>query len=369
MGKDGLYLLLLSLIILNACRMPPDRGLANKKHAGVKESKVHLTYTFTANVDGSDKLEPFIIGKAKQPLAFGRKFGNQLGFYYRNNMKAWMTTVLYQEWILKWDAALRLKKRKILLWQDNFSGHIVPCGLQCIRVENFEPNMTSHIQPNDAGIIRCFKAHYRSSYIQHAIDHYDQNIPPAEIYDINQLEAMRLANTAWKAVDMTTIKHCWQKAGILAAPSSPSTPIPVPGPIADVEKDVQESLDALQDTGALQTANQMSIKSLLNPEAEHNDMEEVTDKDIFDAVMTAQKEEEAEEACDADASGDGCIVPIPSRKEALKAASTLQQYVGSMDNPFVHQLEGLLASFGRKTHLEETRSLKDTEITMYFTSN
>ncbi len=138
----------------------------------------------------------------------------------------------------------------------------------------------------------------------------------------------------------------------------------MPDPIADVEKDVQESLDALQDTGALQTANRMSIKSLLNPEAEHDDMEEVTDKDIFDAVMTAQKEEEAEEACDADASGDGCIVPIPSRKEALKAASTLQQYVGSMDDLFVRQLEGLLASFGQKTCLEETCSLKDTEITM-----
>ncbi|PBK95105.1 hypothetical protein ARMGADRAFT_854160, partial [Armillaria gallica] len=122
----------------------------------------------------------------------------------------------------------------------------------------------------------------------------------------------------------------------------------------------------LQDTGALQTANRMSIESLLNPEADHDDMEEVTDKDIFDAVMTAWKEEEAEEVCNADASSDGCIILIPSHKEALKAASTLQQYVGSMDDPFVHQLEGLLVSFGQKTHLEETCSLKDTEITMYF---
>ncbi|KAK0432814.1 hypothetical protein EV421DRAFT_1719233, partial [Armillaria borealis] len=61
--------------------------------------------------------------------------------------------------------------------------------------------------------------------------------------------------------------------------------------------------------------------------------------------------------------------PIPSRKEALKAVSTLQQYIGSMDDPFVHQLEGIFASFGQKTCLEEACSLKDTEITMYFTSN
>ncbi|KAK0183961.1 hypothetical protein F5146DRAFT_939111, partial [Armillaria mellea] len=67
----------------------------------------------------------------------------------------------------------------------------------------------------------------------------------AEIYDINQLKAMQLADTAWKAVDATTSKHCWQKAGILATPSSLSTPIPMPDPIANVKKDVQESLNDL----------------------------------------------------------------------------------------------------------------------------
>ncbi len=97
-------------------------------------------------------------------------------------------------------------------------------------------------------------------------------------------------------------------------------------------------------------------------------MEEVTDKDIFDIVMMVWNKEEAEDACDADASGDACIVLILSCKEALKAASTLHQYVGSMDDPFVCQLEGL-ALFGQKTCMEEARSLKDTEITMYFTSN
>ncbi|SJL05224.1 uncharacterized protein ARMOST_08590 [Armillaria ostoyae] len=307
--------------------MPPDCGLADKKHSRVKGSKVCLTYTFTANADGSDKLEPFIIGKAKCPHAFNKKSGENLGFYYRNNAKAWMTTVLYQEWILKWDAQLRLRRRKILLFQDNFSGHIIPCSLQCIRVENFKPNMTSHVQPNDAGIIHCFKAHYRSRYIQHAIDRYDQNIPTVEIYDINQLEAMRLAMT-----------------------------------------DVEESLDALQTTGVLQTANWMSIESLLNPEAELDNMEgEVTDEDIFKAVMTARNEEEVEEMGDADA--DVCIDPLPSRKEALKAVSTLQKYIGSLDVPYLHQLEGILASFGRQTRLEEAHSLKDTEITMYFTFN
>jgi hypothetical protein len=77
-----------------------------------------------------------------------------------------MTAYLYQEWIQQWDRELQEKGRKILLFQDNFSGHIVPDNLQNIRVENFQPNLTAHVQPKDQGIIRCFKAHYHARFIQ-----------------------------------------------------------------------------------------------------------------------------------------------------------------------------------------------------------
>ena len=141
--------------------MPPDQGLMNEPMSGVKGDKKQLTFAFTMNADGSEKLPPFIIGKAEKPRAFQKKSGAQLGFYYRSNAKAWMTTRLYQEWLYDWDAKLRRQGRHILLLQDNFSAHNPPPDLTNICVENFEPNLTSHIQPADAGIIRCFKAHYR----------------------------------------------------------------------------------------------------------------------------------------------------------------------------------------------------------------
>jgi len=56
-----------------------------------------------------------------------------------------MTAQLYQDWIQQWDRELGIKKRKILLLQDNFSGHILPSDLQNIHVENFEPNLTAHV--------------------------------------------------------------------------------------------------------------------------------------------------------------------------------------------------------------------------------
>ena len=185
--------------------MAADRGLSDHKQAGVKGKKTRLTYAFTSNANGSEKLQPFIIGKAARPRAFEKKTGEQLGFYYRNNAKAWMTAYLYQDWIKRWDRELQAKGRRILLLQDNFSGHIPPDDLQNIQVENFEPNLTAHIQPKDQGIIRCFKAHYRSRFILRAVNRYDEGITPAEIYNIDQLQAMRLADLTWREVDTTTI--------------------------------------------------------------------------------------------------------------------------------------------------------------------
>ena len=79
--------------------MPPDCELMNKQLHGVKGSKSHLTYAFTMNADGSECLPPFVIGKSAKPRAFQKKSGKQLGFYYRNNAKTWLTMVLYREWI------------------------------------------------------------------------------------------------------------------------------------------------------------------------------------------------------------------------------------------------------------------------------
>ena len=78
-----------------------------------------------ANADGSKKLPPLIIGKAQKPHTFRNQTSSQLGFYYRNNTKAWMTAMLYQEWLLDWDQKLQDEGRNVLLLQDNFLGHTI----------------------------------------------------------------------------------------------------------------------------------------------------------------------------------------------------------------------------------------------------
>ena len=103
-------------------RLPPDQGLADKKHSGIKGRKVRLTYVLTSNASGSEKLEPFVIGKAHKPRAFNKKSGANLGFLYQNKGMDDNKFIM----IHAWDRELDLKKRNIFLFQDNFSGHVVP---------------------------------------------------------------------------------------------------------------------------------------------------------------------------------------------------------------------------------------------------
>lgn len=100
---------------------------------GVEGKKNQLTYLFITNADGSQKLCPLIIRKAEKPHAFNKKTGAHLSFNYKSNVKAWMTSAIYQKWLLDWDRTLRNVDRKILLLQNNFSGHTN------IYVVNFKP--------------------------------------------------------------------------------------------------------------------------------------------------------------------------------------------------------------------------------------
>lgn len=97
--------------------------------------------------------------------------------------------------------------RHILLVIDNFSGHKISYKPSNIQIEFFEPNLTAFVQPLDAGIIRCFKAHYRNNFCQHAL--LLDEAGECEVYKITLKEGMMLAEEAWRAVTPETIRNCW----------------------------------------------------------------------------------------------------------------------------------------------------------------
>ena len=90
---------------------------------GGKSSKERITALLCTNSTGTDKLKPLIIGKFGKPRCF--KGVQHLPCEYRQNTKAWMTSVVFEEWLLCLERRMKAEKRRILLIIDNCSSHIV----------------------------------------------------------------------------------------------------------------------------------------------------------------------------------------------------------------------------------------------------
>jgi hypothetical protein len=79
-----------------------------------------------------------------------------------------MTQIIFLEWLNAFD--LHVANHKVLLVLDNYNSHVpleeLPARIQLrnTRVLYLPPNMTSKIQPCDAGIIRNFKAYHRHRF-------------------------------------------------------------------------------------------------------------------------------------------------------------------------------------------------------------
>ncbi|KAG6872986.1 hypothetical protein C0992_009213 [Termitomyces sp. T32_za158] len=261
---------------------------------------------------------------------------------------------LSEGWLTRFKERCNLKQ----LWQHGEAGS---ASAEVVEDERKRVQELIHGMPPDQG-------HYRTSYIERAIDRYDLGVTPSETYNINQLEAMRLADAAWKEVDATTIRHCWHKAGILpdmdqhaAEPSIPVAALNIDStskldPIAEVEKEVKKVLDQLQLIGVLQPQNRMTVEALLNPADEAHHMEQATDEDICQAVLDARQAQEDAEMTGGvdDINDDAPVQARPARREVLQAASLIKSYTDGMEGPVARDLDHILALFKRQLCLEES---------------
>jgi len=103
---------------------------------------------------------------------------------------------------------------EVFLILDNFSGHTPVKKIpDHIRLRNttilyLPPNMTSKIQPCDAGIIRNFKAYHRRRFNRAFLQRIEDKVP--EPKKVNILGAIQFAVPAWNyEVKPTTIANCF----------------------------------------------------------------------------------------------------------------------------------------------------------------
>jgi hypothetical protein len=93
----------------------PDRTLAfkNESVSGGKLSIERVTYLVCASM-AEEKVLLLVTGKYAKPRAF--KHANRLPIEYRAKRKAWMTSTLFDEWLLKFDKRMRAENTTSMLF-------------------------------------------------------------------------------------------------------------------------------------------------------------------------------------------------------------------------------------------------------------
>lgn len=336
-------------------RMAPDRTIASERLPGRKCEKVRLTYLACCNADGSERLPLMCIGKAKKPRCFKKQEGQQLGFDYHANKKAWMTSALFFAWILRFSSYISRSSpsRKVLLLLDNCSAHgteeTLPL-LDNVEVVFLPPNTTSKLQPLDAGIIAALKVRYRKWQYERALDYMDAKVE--NIYKVDQLTSMKAMRRMWDDIPASVLKNCWHHTGLVMGTEE----------VQRVEDStVAEVLAAMSELVAPRT--QMDIDFITNPEDENNVLEEADDTTLVSGAVAAMTEGEVESE-ESDAETASYLEGV-GYEERLRCIVVVRHLLESADfaDPLVL---GSLRTLQRDVKLQQAKSARQTRISEFF---
>lgn len=342
--------------------MAPDRTIAARQLAGMKKEKTRMTVALCANADGSEKLEPFFIGHYLKPRAFQKKSGANLGLYYRANSKAWMTGVLFQEWLLILDKRMSLQNRKILC-------HVVKdLFLKSIEICFLPPNATSRLQPMDQGIIAAFKKRFRSYQLEHAVERLDdiegrQN-ERFDIYKVDILKAIRWCQNAWKDISSSTIRNSWEHSVILDRSQAFVSRSTIQADDQKLDANLSGSMKRL-------SVNPLTIEELINLDEAvvQTPLDELDEKDIIELVEAEDNEPEVVDQISSAQPVQHKVGYTTEQKiEALTICINIFEDTPCCDIDVVKPLRRRLGDLKSELLQRKQESLRQTSISSYFQS-
>ena len=100
----------------------PNKTLAQGKVCGRKIQKDCLTLALAINTTSIDKLKFVINYKSLCPRCFGRWLPTNYVWWFANQM-AWMTSCVFESWMMSLNVHSKSQKRKVLLSMDKFITH------------------------------------------------------------------------------------------------------------------------------------------------------------------------------------------------------------------------------------------------------
>ncbi|XP_065874733.1 CENP-B homolog protein 2-like [Euphorbia lathyris] len=336
-------------------RMQADNSLATKQLEGRKQNKERITIAICCNTDGSDKLPLWVIGKFLNPRCFKNINRDSLNCKYRANSNAWMTFLIFNEWLQWFDNRM---DRNVLLILDNCTAHGKKENFPLLRhtsVMFLPPNSTSKIQPCDAGIIRNFKGYYRQRFNRQLLKRIeDRVLEPAKI---SILDGIVNAVAAWSIdVKPQTIANCFKHCKIKTFDADEE----------QVDKEIEEeNKRVMGNLGAqikeLHYYNVMDINEFFDHPSEQQVTYTLSDEEIVAAIRQSEQEDNSMD-------DDSVEIEKISSQEAFNMLEKLEAFWIQQES--VHASE-LLSTRKLKDVIAniKTKSMCQTTFHNYFLNN
>ncbi|TQS37547.1 hypothetical protein Golomagni_01974 [Golovinomyces magnicellulatus] len=295
-------------------KLTPDRTLATKAGSGGKKSKDRVSLALTCNGDGSEKLEPWIIGKSKNPRCTKNINRRLLRVVYRWKKSKWMTGLIMQEY---------------LIWLDN----------------------KMQAQANGPGYIATFKLQYRKLWVHYMLRQYEAGKDPNKT--VLLLKAIQWTRVAWaEGVSPTCVQRCWWKSTVLGQHVG----------LKIVEENLEADRDELQKqiNELPGIEDRLSVGEFIELGSEVVDDE---DQDIFASVIERYSIDRAgivEEAEDGDIETEKV-----SNDEALKAIDIVRSWELQQEDGQTTIVQ-VLDNIEKGMQLAKLESKKQTTLDSYF---
>ena len=339
-----------------------------QKCSGGKNSKERVTVLVACNQDGTDKLPLLVIGKYAKPRCFRGSNMDLIPVTYKSQKKAWIDSVLFEEWVRKIDRKMKAANRHILLFIDNCTAHVSVTDLTNTRLIFFPPNCTSRLQPADQGIIQNLKVYYRQTMIRRMLQYLDEDQP---IKAIDLKDATFMLAKAWDNVSTDTIQNCWRKAGF------PGVVVePMQDPFDSDEESVEEGGESslwrrvVQQYPSLADVSFSQFASLDQDVTTENQMtENDAEREALEAVQPVAHASSQGDESDSDDDDISVIEPAPmTLVQATEAVKAVRDFVitlkgsGEREREFLSSLSAMEDAFSRL----QVKNMRQTKLEEFF---
>lgn len=346
----------------------------NKPYSG------RLTGLVCCNADGSHKIKPLVIGHAQTPRAL--KYVNKvlLPCSYTFSENAWMTMNIFNDWLETFNNTMMHRDKSVILLIDGAPGHNRARSIQLsnTKVYIFPGNLTSHVQPCDAGIIRSLKSKYRQRLVKRMLRVYEQDESYIKM-DINQ--AIRMLAAAWDEVETQCIQNCWIKTGILP-PSYAANIRSEREPLTSATQLGEEILHKLSNLN-LDNGQPLNFEDYVDIEQKYEteQHEPLSEENLYNdalrelGIETSQADAnenpqaEVVQVASDDEDTDSKEAAQTTNKEAIAAAEVILSHIQQQDNMDSEKQTELMIAIQR--YIEDTeekmlKSKKQSSIRDYF---